>query len=300
MKYASFLILLLSSLLAVAGPNPVTQTTYSTNTQVAADAYVEALPMQTLYIGQSDGAYIRSQLLPGGYPSIQLFGGTNTEESYLRLGATNSTRQIVLDLAVGIQYKNAGTNLFNADSLGNVMFPGAATISGLVNGAIINAFTLTNGYIGATLIQPTLSQPLVSGGGIWGGGLTVSGGLSASGGITNTGSGWFSGNAYGLTNVQGAAMVTPTNALTTAPNFALVNTSLATNQNFALQPAVNASPTAYNSLVIDITNSSGSLITITPPTGWKVEGTWNITNETIISLYAPGNRWTNAVAYPLW
>ena len=55
--------------------------------------------------------------------------------------------------------------------------------------------------------------------------------------------------------------------------------------------------------ILNITNSSGSPITITCPSYWKTNSTtggFNVTNLTKVCIEAVAGKWTNAIISPLW
>lgn len=96
-----------------------------------------------------------------------------------------------------------------------------------------------------------------------------------------------------------------TNAGGTTVDFAVKMTDVLTSGALTFAGCANFSPYVYNDVFSIVTNSSGSLQTITPPANVHQTGTWNVTNVTKIEWLAPpvnGTtiRWTNAVATPLW
>lgn len=113
-------------------------------------------------------------------------------------------------------------------------------------------------------------------------------------------SGDFIGNGAGLVGVPATA----TNSITALVTAGVIDMSklyesYLTNATFTLAPPINVSAGLENESVLDVTNSSGSLIVIAAPASWHVQGTQNCTNKTIVSLYiVPGE--TNAIFYPKW
>ena len=70
-----------------------------------------------------------------------------------------------------------------------------------------------------------------------------------------------------------------------------------------LTDPVNCVATAYNAAILNITNASGSAISITCPAYWHTNsttGAFNMTNLTKVWIEAVAGKWTNAIISPLW
>jgi hypothetical protein len=95
-----------------------------------------------------------------------------------------------------------------------------------------------------------------------------------------------------------------TNSTTQAPRFNYTNLTtyadFATNASFTFLAPLNVSPTNYQTAVVLVTNTLGTLIVATAPTGVHQLGTWNVTNVTVFSFFNDGGKWTNAIAMPVW
>jgi hypothetical protein len=95
----------------------------------------------SVFSGTVGGGWIKFTNNPTTYPSLQLYGGTNSAEAYVRLGATNSLRQIVFDLQGGFSYVDGGTNIFSVDAYGNLTANSANIPNVVTNTATINSLT---------------------------------------------------------------------------------------------------------------------------------------------------------------
>ncbi len=96
----------------------------------------------------------------------------------------------------------------------------------------------------------------------------------------------------------------PTNSSPQAPTFSYTSSitygDFTTNAAFTFSAPVNVSTTNYQTAVIFVTNSSGTLFNITPPSGVHAQGTANVTNVTSATFYNNPGKWTNVIFYPLW
>jgi hypothetical protein len=124
---------------------------------------------------------------------------------------------------------------------------------------------------------------------------------------TNTGNyvGAFNGNAGGLTNLQASNLVgwPATNAMLGGGiiNAALRSQVCFTNASFAFAQPINVNPAQVPQPVVGVTNSSGSLISITPNPSWHIvpNSIWNCTNWTMVTLWI--TPWiTNAACTPIF
>ena len=78
-------------------------------------------------------------------------------------------------------------------------------------------------------------------------------------------------------------------------------TTCFTNSSFTFAQPINVQANGYNQPVIDVVNSLGSLIIITPEPEWHaLLGTWNCTNHSIVSLFIYPGVVTNAICTPLF
>jgi hypothetical protein len=126
--------------------------------------------------------------------------------------------------------------------------------------------------------------------------------ISSAGGVTVTG-GSFTGNGTNLSNIPMNAVNWPlTNYMQGQGiiNAQLREQTLYTNANFTFGLPINVTAASYNDPAIDVTNSSGSLIAITPQGLWHTTGTWNCTNWSRVLLNIIPNVITNAICVPIW
>lgn len=110
--------------------------------------------------------------------------------------------------------------------------------------------------------------------------------------------GTFIGNGSGLTNVT-AVYVSATNSVA-AGLVPIGKGDYQTNASFSFTGISGVNLTNYCSGVLHVTNSLNALISITAATPWHIQGTWNCTNVSTISVEVVPNRWTNAICYPEW
>lgn len=96
--------------------------------------------------------------------------------------------------------------------------------------------------------------------------------------------------------------LTAINSLATAGavDLSKAGSSYATNANFTFGAPISAVAGVYGSTVLTVTNSHGSLITMTPNSNWHSQGTWNVTNTSVVSFFYILGGFTNAIATPLW
>jgi hypothetical protein len=113
--------------------------------------------------------------------------------------------------------------------------------------------------------------------------------------------GTITGNGVNLTNIPPSAIFTVTNTsgVNGVINFTTAEGTLYTNASFTFQAAVVANPSAYQDFLLEITNSSGSLINISGAPGWFTNGTWNCTNISQLFLHEHVGMFTNAFMQPL-
>lgn len=115
--------------------------------------------------------------------------------------------------------------------------------------------------------------------------------------------GSFTGNGVGVTNLQGSSLIYTTNAMSGGGifTFATPYTTCFTNTSFTFALPQGVGTTTYDTTIVDVTNSSGSVITITPPPGcYHFLGTWNCTNESIVTFYHRSGGITNGICTPLF
>jgi hypothetical protein len=74
----------------------------------------------------------------------------------------------------------------------------------------------------------------------------------------------------------------------------LVVTTGTTFAGLANLPAVGQEAT----FILNVTNSSGSLATLTPVSSWRALGTWNVTNESTLYFDVIQNMHTNVICVP--
>jgi len=91
-----------------------------------------------------------------------------------------------------------------------------------------------------------------------------------------------------------------TNLTTMAPDFRLGYSLISTNAAFTLLAPINVDATKAETCVMMITNSTAAAVVITPPTAWKTQGVWYVTNLTSITVFHYGNAITNGIALPLF
>jgi len=77
-------------------------------------------------------------------------------------------------------------------------------------------------------------------------------------------------------------------------------TTLNTNASFTFAQPINLVAGQYNQPIVEVTNSSGALITITPNVSWHSVGTWNCTNWSRVFLDCIPGFTTNALCVPVW
>ena len=73
--------------------------------------------------------------------------------------------------------------------------------------------------------------------------------------------------------------------------------------NVTLTDPINCTAAAYNTTVLNITNSSGAAISVNCPAYWHTNsttGAFNCTNFTKVWIEAVAGKWTNAIISPLW
>ena len=103
------------------------------------------------------------------------------------------------------------------------------------------------------------------------------------------------------TNLAQTAIQTfyPTSNIVGFMNMTNLHSQLVTNQSFTMAVPTGVNVAGYNYADTFITNKLGSLITITSPESWHVEGTPNCTNVTKLFVEIYGG-FTNALYWPLW
>jgi hypothetical protein len=92
-----------------------------------------------------------------------------------------------------------------------------------------------------------------------------------------------------------------TNTCTRAPTWNYTNYhtfgTFQTNAAFTMLPCVNWSPTNYQCATIFM-KCDGTVRVITPAPGWVSLGTWNCTNNSVVSVFNDGDGFTNAFCLP--
>jgi hypothetical protein len=125
--------------------------------------------------------------------------------------------------------------------------------------------------------------------------------LNTSGGIS--GSSAIAANNYNLTIGQ-TNLWPATNAMGGGGivNCSYPVTTCFTNASFTFGQPVNVQASGYNQTVIEVANTSGSVITITPGPGWHSlpNSVWNCTNETMVTLFIRPGQVTNVASTPVF
>jgi hypothetical protein len=251
----------------------------SRDTMGGGNGFVEAYGA-SMYGGafkDSSGDVLGGGILTVGTVSAAHYGGVGTNQFDLA-GRAN---QVGLD---GTNNTAAGTNAVLA-ALG-------ATNTLLQ----IQIKAATNGYV-AGMLTGTLPNAVLPQYTVTNGSATI---ITNSGGLTLTG-GQFTGNGVNVTNSPPSAIFTVTNTsgVNGVINFTNAEGTLYTNASFTFQAAVVANPSAYQDFLLEITNSSGSLISISGAPGWFTNGTWNCTNISQLFLHEHVGMFTNAFMQPL-
>jgi hypothetical protein len=124
--------------------------------------------------------------------------------------------------------------------------------------------------------------------------------LATSSGLTGAAS--ISGNTLNLSIIQ-----TNLWSLTNGTTSSIINctnpvSTLFANASFAFAQPTGVQPNGYCQPVIEVANSSGSVITITPASGWHSlpNSVWNCTNETMVTLFIRPGQVTNAACTPVF
>jgi hypothetical protein len=249
-------------------------------------------------------------------------GGIQPESSAATASFIEIVKNCVLDVgSYGIEV--SGANII-ADIVGNIVNEHSwltATNEQEV-GSILNIVGLysagTTNYFASGNIVNLYDSYADAGGGkcIW---ASTGGGIVASGNELNTALGtngvnwaaYANGTGYILlqsgnypssqvsTNVYIVPVYWPTNYTVGGPNMTLQYSEVVTNAAFTYGAPFNLTANGYNQHVDYVTNSSGSVKTITPPAGHS-EGTWNVTNESAITTTIWANQWTNFICTPIW
>lgn len=130
------------------------------------------------------------------------------------------------------------------------------------------------------------------------------------GNITNTGSfrldGAGTADNFTITNLLDvlANLNYKTNVLVPgvpAINMALAEQEYPTNADFTLSALINVPTDKFATTVCYVTNSAGGTTkAITPVTSWHVQGTWNVTNLSSVSIDLVPFKWTNAICNPIF
>jgi hypothetical protein len=135
--------------------------------------------------------------------------------------------------------------------------------------------------------------------------ITNTGTLTSSEWTAGTQKEWYNG-ATTITLDKTNGMLTaqqhqyPTNLTTMAPDFKLGYSLISTNAAFTLLAPINVDATRAETCVMMITNSTAAAVVITPPTPWKTQGVWYVTNLTSITVFHYGNAVTNGIALPIF
>jgi hypothetical protein len=183
----------------------------------------------------------------------------------------------------------------------NVVVNGTVTAVSY-NGAIDNA-TYNGGRLGYNA-QPTLTNYFQPGGDL-GFGTNSAGGLNATDGLGRL---WRTANGLAVTNINAANVLMATNGLnlgsSTALDLSQVEIDCTTNganTPLTFSGFINKNSLKYQSLVVHVQSTKGSVLTIVMPASTQTQGTFNVTNESVISIeYDPLQGWTNAICAPLW
>ena len=214
-----------------------------------------------------------SQVTSGTVPLEQMPSQVTTNgQPVLTLGTWNITTNYNIG-ALQITNVLTASNAITIYANGSVSYAGNVTNKGIYNGTFsVNG----NGAVADNLI--TISSF----------GTLAAANSSANIGTSGTPFGNiyatnYNGNGSGLTNIPALSINYPLTNTTTAVALNATNlwTLATTNTSFTFASAIaGVNPNAVNLPELDITNNSGSLITITAPASWKTVGTWNCTNLT--------------------
>lgn len=98
----------------------------------------------------------------------------------------------------------------------------------------------------------------------------------------------------------GGEVAYATNNAASTVRFSKAYSEMGTNNTVNFVFAGDRSTTKYQTCVIMVTNSSGSLKTINQPANTRTNGILNVTNVTACTFFNCAGRWTNLVAMPLW
>ena len=212
------------------------------------------------------------------------------------------------DFTNGIILTGNKNGFFQVDSNGNVEIGGAfsGTYGGLPfypPGYTIPAFTFSNGIaIGNGADITNLNAASLASGliptGVLPSGVPTSVALATGGNVAGSAS--ISDNALTLT-VTTTNLWPATNAMSGGGiiNAALPRTTCFTNASFTFGLPINVQADGYTTTIVTITNSSGSLITITPAASWhNLGGIWNCTNWSYLTLDIQAGNFTNALCSP--
>lgn len=112
-------------------------------------------------------------------------------------------------------------------------------------------------------------------------------------------------NAWPLTNLPMASIVSPTNGVSsaTAIDFSVPEATTNITANLAFTSIINWNPTNYNYAIRHIINRSGGNLTLTTGNGWGTDPilrtsttSYTITNNTVVDLLVGAQIlfWTNA------
>jgi hypothetical protein len=215
---------------------------------------------------------------------------------------TNNSSNITLDAPTFLGgWTNTGGTIYNSGVFtnggdlgiggneivaGNLTIESGGVFSGNASGATsLNASALSSGTI------PTAVLP---------GSVPTSAIITTANGLTNSYS--LSANILSITIGQTNSWPV-TNAMAGGGivNAALPVTTCFTNASFTFAKPVNVQMNGYSQPVIEVRNSGGTPITITPEPGWHPlpNSVWVCTNESMISLFIYPGLETNANCTPV-
>ena len=215
----------------------------------------------------------------------------------------------IADAAADGSTKGAATftaSDFNSSS-GNISidYANGQAASGSVKGFLTSAdWTTFNGkQASGSYITALTGAVTASGPGSSAASLGSFSSASLSGALTDetgTGAAVFADSPVFTTKITSPQWAATTNQATMAPNFLLGYQDIQTNAAFTVVAPINVDATKFETCVVIYTNSTAAVVVITPPANCHAQGTANVTNVTVVTYTHDGNKWTNAVFFPIF
>ena len=235
----------------------------------------------------------------GSYDMIFALYATNTSGSAVAGPITNSATSVsnglfsaTIDFGAGvfsgssywldISVSPTGSNTFTELTPRQPILPAPYAI--MANSASNLLGTLPAAQLGGTIPLAQLPSMVVTNG---------SAGINISG--------TFSGNGAGLTNIPTTGIqpyVLPL-SIGPVPNMAINVNLVVTNNSFIFGNPTGVTPGAFNYDTILVSNTAGSVITLTPAPAWSFSGTPNVTNVTVCYLWTMPYATTNVIFTPI-